>query len=216
MLTVSWAEQRKREMCFRCVIYIREEYSKKNPFPFKIQKSPFKIQSLSSLGSCENQMSKKERTRAQSQSDQSQPQWQEYNVLNVQCLGTTLSLLGSFKGLGSLLHSVLYSTQSLSSRLRLAPFHICCSCYLCLGTASPNAGVSQLGSTFTHSLSQTPRFQQCSPMPSLTCSPLSNFITSTTWVILSITSSAANLGIQLLCILREHSPDDFTSIMLVS
>ena len=77
-------------------------------------------------------------------------------------------------------------------------------------------GVCQLGSTFTLSLSQTPRFQQCSPMPSLTCSPLSNFITSTTWVILSLTSSAANLGIQLLCILREHCPDDFTSIMLVS
>ena len=195
MLTGSWEEQ-KRKMCFRCVIYIREEYSKKNPFPFKIQKSPFKIQSLSSLGSCENQMSKKERTRAQSQSDQSQPQWQEYNVLNVQCLGTTLSLLGSFKGLGSLLHSVLYSTQSLSSRLRLAPFHICCSCYLCLGTASP----TQLGlSTGQHFHPQpfldpkTPRLQHCFPVPSFTCSSLSNFKNSTTRVILSLPSSAVNL-----------------------
>ena len=183
MLTVSWAEQRKREMCFRCVIYIREEYSKKNPFPFKIQKSPSKIQSLSSLGSCKNQMSIKfllqeERNRAQSQSDQSQPQWQEYNVLNVQCLGTTLSFLGSFKGLGSLLYSALYSTQSLSSRLRLAPFHTCCSWCSCLGTVSPNAGVSQLGSTFTHSLSQTPRLQDSSTAFQCQASPVLPLVTS--------------------------------------
>ena len=177
MLTGSWEEQ-KRKMCFRCVIYIREEYSKKNPFPFKIQKSPFKIQSLSSLGSCENQMSKKERTRAQSQSNQSQPQWQEYNVLNVQCLGTTPSFLGSFKGLGSLLYSALYSTQSLSSRLRLAPFHTCCSWCSCLGTVSPNAGVSQLGSTFTHSLSQTPRLQDSSTAFQCQASPVLPLVTS--------------------------------------
>ena len=147
ILTGSWEEQKRK--CALDVSYILEKnILKKNPFPFKIQKSPFKIQSLSSLGSCENQMSKKERTRAQSQSDQSQPQWQEYNVLNVQCLGTTLSFLGSFKGLGSLLYSALYSTQSLSSRLKLAPPHTCCPWYSCQGTASPNAGGLSTGQHF--------------------------------------------------------------------
>ena len=42
-----------------------------------------------------------------------------------------------------------------------------------------------------------------------------NFKTSTTRVILSLPSSAVNLGIKLLWILREHFPDDLTSIMLV-
>ena len=71
----------------------------------------------------------KGRTRAQSQSDQSKPNFNSVNwSLSDQCLGFTLGLLTPPKGLGHISGSVLCNTHSLSFRLRRAPVHHSCCC----------------------------------------------------------------------------------------
>jgi hypothetical protein len=80
------------------------------------------------------------RTRAQPQSEQSKTKLHLNKQHNVQCLGSTYNLLGSSNGLESLLWLSVCKTQSLSSRLWLAPLHCCwCSWLSVYGT-----GISKL------------------------------------------------------------------------
>lgn len=100
--------------------------------------------------------------------------------------------LGHFSGSG------LCSPHSLSSRLQVAPLHCCCSRRSANGTGifKMLGSLLQRGCTFTRSLLgaffRDP--QPCHTVPSVSCFPwpLHAFRISTTWVTLTLPSSAAN------------------------